>query len=152
MKRVIALTVVMCLLLCGCGIVPIGGAEKKPSEQKETTADSLIDEYRNIPNGGILDVDHESLSTLGDLMYTTKYRVCGVLTEIEDKSWMCSAWLVVGEEKIWVSLEKGQSLIDGEYVEVVGRILDARPDGVSLTDCTITVRGSSVRERLESSK
>ena len=145
MKRVIVLTLAMCLLLCGCSF------ERADAKTDDATdIGDLIAAYREIPNGGILDVDHSSLLSLGDLMYTTKYRVCGVLTEIEDKSWASTAWLVVGEEKIWVSLEKGQSLIDGEYVEIVGRILLADTDCVSLTDCTITDRGSSVRDRLES--
>ena len=152
MKRVIVLTVVMCLLLCGCGIVPIGAAENDPPEQKGTTVDSLIDEYRNIPNGGILDVDHSKLSTLGDLMDTTKYRVCGVLTGIEDRAGIVGAYLGAGKEAIHIFLKEGQSPVEGEYVEIVGCILYAHQDDVVLTDCTITDRGSSVRDRLEASK
>ena len=153
MKKVIALVVVLCVLTCGCGI---SAAEKNYSEQKETTVDSLIDEYRNIPNGGILDVDHGDLLELNKRMCETRYRVCGVLTEVEEKVSfgfpMCSAYLVSGSEKIYILFADNQEPIEGEYVEVVGK-MDC-PDKYlsSLSDCTITERGSSVRERLESSK
>lgn len=115
--------------------------------------DDLIAAYRNIPNGGILDVDHDSLSRLGASMAETKYRVCGVLTDIEERTvlglYQCSAHLVVGEEDIYIFLVEDQSPVDGEYVEVVGRILSPGTR-TSLTDCTITDRGSAVRDRLES--
>ena len=116
--------------------------------------DDLIAAYRNIPNGGILDVDHSKLSTLEGLMCDTKYRVCGVLVEVEEKVSfgfpMCSAYLVSGNEKIYIIFADNQELIEGEYVEVVGTHDLPSSYYLSLSDCTITDRGSSVRDRLES--
>ena len=155
MKRVIVLTVVMCLLLCGCGIAVLDGIDAAEKEQKETTVDSLIDEYRNIPNGGILDVDHESLSEISKLMCETKYRVCGVLAEVEKEENLlggtyCTAYLFSGKAKIYLVFEGDQELIEGEYVEVVGTHDLPSSYYLSLSDCTITDRGSAVRDRLES--
>lgn len=144
MKRfIVAVMVIVSVLFCGCDI---SNAETKTTT---TTVWDLVNAYQNIQDGGILEVDYYGLDKLSKEMRETQFRICGVLTEVKESSGLigCSAQLVVGNNEVHIYFADNQVPVEGEYVEVVGELLS--PLTVSLTDCRITERGDSVRERIK---
>lgn len=141
MKKLLtlALTLVMAFSLSACG------------EKKDETTDmhDIINAYQNIP-AGIVETDYATLEKFGNLMHETKFRICGIVTGIDEITWTSfnSADLNIGENKIHCMFRKKQTLTEGEYVEIVGE-LDKSGDYITLKDCVVTERGNTVRERLE---
>ena len=140
----VLLTLIVVLL-----VVHFGSRNKKKSNGTADVHD-IINAYYNIPASGILDVDYWELEALTKQMFGTKFRLCGVISDV-DKTFSSfdSAKITVDGKNIQVFFEKNQNPKKGEYVEIVGTINTISGDGIYLADCTITERGNSVRERIK---
>jgi hypothetical protein len=114
-------------------------------------------------NDNIVDEDVSTLSDFLGSIDGAKYRVRGMVSDCTENENFVSGdrylmFYLVSDIKVSVLLESGQVATDGEYIEVVGELLDIQNETIpmmkdhanfTLHNAKVVERGASVRERIE---
>lgn len=142
----------ICAILTFGFMLALGGCKPdvKETDGSSSTIFDMIDIFRDAKeNGGVIDTDAYYLETLQELICETKFRICGMVSDVNSEwDYFITAHLHVGEEKYYIYFTKDTKITNGEYVEVVGCI-DAGEDGHRLLyNATVTERGSVIKDRL----
>lgn len=145
-----------------CIIVIMFGACTKADEYSLETGMRQMEKYF-ASQENIVEVDVVTFSSFCDSFNSTKFRLRGMVTESKSLtngftgSNYISFCLITDGMSVSVFLEDGEIVRDGEYVEVVGNLLQfgnesEKRAGCSIHNATVVERGSSVRERIEDPK
>lgn len=140
MKRLLSMFLIVIIMAAA-----IGCAVKS---KEETSIYSLIEEYGNFSDGGIVDADIRTIKSLDEKMQDVQYRVLGILSDVDldHNEFFDIADLSNGEFTIRAYFEKDSKIIEGEYVEVVGHFQSGYLGDGHLYNCVVVERGASVRE------
>ncbi len=158
MKKLFVILVL--LILSGCA----AQTDAEPYDIRKEMSD--MSEY--IESKEVFDVDVAAISDFFASFNNTDYRLRGMVTEYEEYKDMfgnnqVKCEIVCGNRPVSVFLDGGELTSNGEYIEVVGKLLSISnsdwgenvsqyPANIAISFAHIVERGASVREQIEDSQ